>query len=136
MGESSRTKATPPPSVHLPKPIPKRAAPTSIAQSSFELKLKAYRDADQAWDFFQKKAPSSLHYNSIPWPDGYGGVWSNVLGVPGNAPRREVKEAYKKLQLRWHPDRFISRYQGRFAPADAERIRKKCDAITANISLE
>jgi DnaJ-class molecular chaperone len=28
-----------------------------------------------------------------------------ILGVPGNATQDEIKQAYRRLAMRWHPDR-------------------------------
>jgi DnaJ family protein C protein 17 len=56
----------------------------------------------------------------IPSQDPY-----EVLGVPFNATETEVKKAYRKLALKYHPDKQQQQQQGDNHAASAEEISKK-----------
>jgi DnaJ-class molecular chaperone len=41
----------------------------------------------------------------------------------------DVKSALRKLQLRWHPDKWAQRFASRLAPDDADRVLKRVNQI-------
>ena len=57
-----------------------------------------------------------------------------VLGLSAGADMSQVKRAYRKLAMRWHPDRFVSSTESEIAHASSmfrevtQAYRKICDA--------
>ena len=63
---------------------------------------------------------------TIPLQGGRGNEEPyGILGLPLNAPRDQVKSAYRRLALATHPDRNPGRQHcGRQVPTDPRRLRK------------
>ena len=49
-----------------------------------------------------------------------------ILGVPPNAEMREVERAYRKLAMRWHPDRNLG---DKFAEEKFKEIRRAYESV-------
>ena len=47
----------------------------------------------------------------------FGQDYYKILGVPRDANRRQIKSAFRKLALQWHPDKFTT-------PAERETANK------------
>ncbi len=77
---------------HIHPPLPFLPLP-SLLSSAFELDRGngAYRDTAQRTEAALKQSKTKDYYR--------------ILGVPRSADATEIKRAYRKLALEWHPDK-------------------------------
>ena len=47
-----------------------------------------------------------------------------ILGVKRDATEKEIKKAYRKLALQWHPDKHKDDKQGSYTDASWKNFRK------------
>lgn len=63
-----------------------------------------------------------------------------ILGVPDNASLRDISRAYRRLVLKWHPDRNPSSpanpHHARFAEAVSKKINSAYDRLKEAIEEE
>lgn len=60
-------------------------------------------------DEFDRARPQSTAQQAPeipPRPEPSTRHWSDVLGVPTSAPQKEVKDAYRRLMSKYHPDKL------------------------------
>ena len=136
LDESPHTKATRPAPFQVKSQTKNTSKSSKPEPTRYEKALSACTTAEQAWSLFESKAPEVITYDSIPWPDKFIGVRLNILGITRRVTPSELKEIYKKLQLRWHPDRFIFKFNDRFSSQEKEKIIAKCNHVTHMIIEE
>lgn len=64
-----------------------------------------------------------VRYNDVPWPDA--GTEPNKLllhELQRAAEGGNAKVVLRKLQVRWHPDKWSQRYASRLLDVHAERV--------------
>lgn len=54
--------------------------------------------------------------------------------LPGRAPASSYVTDFKKLRVRWHPDRFFAKFGSRMAPEEKEAIMAKVTQISAQVN--
>ena len=52
-----------------------------------------------------------------------------ILGVDTNATDDEIKKAYRKLALKYHPDRLVNKSEDEKKEAEAKRIAANIEII-------
>jgi curved DNA-binding protein CbpA len=105
----------------VPRPPPPRGAPTPPAPAP-EDDPRLDEDVDLTPE--QKRAILSKHASL-----GTATLF-DVLGVPRDAARRDLKAAYRLLSKDFHPDRFFGRRLGSFGALLAEIFEVVSSALT------
>eukprot|EP00518_Triparma_eleuthera_P012740 CAMPEP_0182485564 /NCGR_PEP_ID=MMETSP1319-20130603/45491_1 /TAXON_ID=172717 /ORGANISM="Bolidomonas pacifica, Strain RCC208" /LENGTH=513 /DNA_ID=CAMNT_0024687555 /DNA_START=69 /DNA_END=1607 /DNA_ORIENTATION=+ len=101
-------------------------------QKSRRLDDVAVRTYESMWSGFEalasKVQAGSIRFDNIPWLPvlvlmGPGGKESwRVIGVDEHASFEDKKAALRAQTMRWHPDKFLSRFGSALFPEDYTRI--------------
>ena len=78
--------------------------------------------------------PCCLRYKDIPWPPTTSKLLSAAAGRGPDLTSAEVKAAYRKFMLRWHPDKFAAKVVPRVTPEDRERVMQRVTSISKAIN--
>eukprot|EP00928_Gymnodinium_smaydae_P031079 TRINITY_DN22933_c0_g1_i1.p1 TRINITY_DN22933_c0_g1~~TRINITY_DN22933_c0_g1_i1.p1 ORF type:complete len:376 (-),score=84.36 TRINITY_DN22933_c0_g1_i1:26-1153(-) len=124
-------QAPPPPP---PPPRAPPAAPRAPAQPSAAALDAALSAHEAAWAKFDAAATSTsaIGLSDVPWPDAAAGA-ANVLvqhALQRGQEANDVKGVLRRLQLRWHPDKWAQRYVARLRPGEAETILARVKGIS------
>jgi DnaJ-related protein SCJ1 len=84
------------------------------------------QDVDVVWEFYLKRNPSDPFF-----PPNY----YEILGVGNNVSTPELKAAFRKLSLRWHPDKH-SGVAAEKARAEFEKIREAYEILSDAFSRD
>ena len=111
-----RSLAPPPPPRTLPPPLPSPDSRRSVTLRTTEdmatSTYSALRDRDD-------EPASSSHYDT--------------LGVSRDASLEEIRKAYRKLALRWHPDKWVGKS---LAPHAREEIMAEVTNVFRRVDAE
>lgn len=71
-----------------------------------------------------------MRFIDVPWPD----LRDVACALVPHALRRgleagDAKATLRRLQMRWHPDKWMQRYVSRLAKADTERVLTRVKEI-------
>ncbi|MBH8551140.1 dynamin family protein [Nostocaceae cyanobacterium CENA357] len=123
--KNNHTNVEPPRQQVSPPPPPPKASPSArpaeveakfrnweldeeIAQMKAEMRSPGFNTAKQQQTNQTKTAPKQP--KTQVEKDKFARAY-NILGLPINASLAEVKQAYRNLVKKWHPDLFISKSQ-------------------------
>lgn len=67
-----------------------------------------------------------INFTSVPWP--------NVPLMKAMRAANSPELDFKKLRVRWHPDRFAAKFGARLAPEEKEAIMSKVTQVSAQIN--
>ncbi|PSC73049.1 NF-kappa-B inhibitor 1 isoform B [Micractinium conductrix] len=86
------------------------------------------------WQFFASKHPEAvIAYADVPWilpaENAPQEELQRVLLYGADGPEEQRRRLRTEL-IRWHPDKFQSKFGRRLAPADAERITARVVAVS------
>lgn len=88
------------------------------------------------WARFEASKVPGILYVDVPWPDA-GLARPNALlahAMQRAAEAGEGKTALRKLQVRWHPDKWSQRYAARLCAAHAGRVLARVKEIAQVIN--
>ncbi|CAM9307677.1 unnamed protein product [Chrysoparadoxa australica] len=91
------------------------------------------------WIRFRERKTQPIRHCDIPWPPTMrklpcGAEKFDIIGVHENANKDVKKAALRHALLRWHPDKFMVAYGGRFSPGHEESIKKDLKLTWLRIS--
>jgi len=87
------------------------------------------RAHEVAWERFEASTKSSIVYSDVPWPDA-GAIVPNALVRFAFQQASDVKAELRKLQVRWHPDKWTQRYASRLEDTQASLILERVKEIS------
>lgn len=100
-----------------------------------EKKQNAWREHDAAWKVFIEDYTANpsreIRYRDVPWPPSTSRILLGSAGTKkASASRADVKLAFRRLMLRFHPDRF-----SKFSLCERDRVKilDKLTTISAAI---
>eukprot|EP01083_Nonionella_stella_P087489 243438_1 len=96
--------------------------------------MESRRDSDdERWATFWNSdhAHGTVRFEDIPWPSGPD---DNILWIHPELPKTEVKAALKVGLLRWHSDKFTSKFSKLLQPENADRILTHVNVISQKIN--
>ena len=135
-------------------------AMAAAARYGSEEKADLWESHEKKWKVFEEKETKEVDvvvsYHDIPWPPATTGILSAMAVVElENAKCLEGhhgemkgmvfgekeayiahKRAFRKAQMRWHPDKFIHRFSKILDKKDASRIEQKINEISSSINEE
>jgi len=85
------------------------------------------KDYDALWQNFEKNVPSVIKMTNIPFPSK-----SWFCSFPMDSAEREKK--FKKLVMRWHPDKFQQKYGKKLDPKTKDKILEKVKEVFQLVS--
>lgn len=91
---------------------------------------------EAAWERFFSCDALGILYEDVPWPDA-GVARPNALllhGVQCAAEGGSARATLRKLQVRWHPDKWSQRFASRLCPSHAERILGRVKDIAQHVN--
>jgi len=94
------------------------------------------RTHELAWERLERTTPSCMVPSDIPWPD-LGPSKPNALlthCMQRAARSGTTKSALRKLQVRWHPDKWSQRYASRLHPTHADAVLSRVKEIAQIIN--
>ena len=74
----------------------------------------------------------AIVYAAVPWPPEPAAMLMAMVALEGGGGEKKV---FRKLTMRWHPDKFQSRYGSGLAAADRERILTHVKDISQVLNL-
>ena len=107
---------------------------------------------EKAWEGFEAsmEVAEPLRYEDVPWPPATSGLLSamaaaeiarvkgeSVAGSRASDSREAFvahKRAFRKANLRWHPDKFMHRFGKALDARDAARIEARTQEISQAIN--
>ena len=73
-----------------------------------------------------------IGFNDVPWPQ----TDARSLGLDKRfASLDECKKSFRKVSLRWHPDRFVQAFGARLVEAEREAVLRKVTQISQAINV-
>ncbi|KAK3262387.1 hypothetical protein CYMTET_28750 [Cymbomonas tetramitiformis] len=91
---------------------------------------------EKAWNSFEQHTPEVIRYEEIPWPIDPNEMLRKLVAIgtaddPAKSNFDEVaKKTYRKLTLRWHPDKWDAKYGKRIKEEDRERILQQVKTVS------
>mmetsp|Transcript_35602 Transcript_35602/g.67149 ORF Transcript_35602/g.67149 Transcript_35602/m.67149 type:complete len:451 (+) Transcript_35602:262-1614(+) len=89
----------------------------------------AWEKHERVMTKFENNPPGAIHFDTVPWPPDPEEMLRMMIKLEGSAAGAE-KRIYRKLTMRWHPDKFQNRYGSGLAAADHERILNRVKDIS------
>lgn len=86
--------------------------------------LKAH-EAD--WMRFEASGKTEILYSDVPWPDAR--ATPNALIALAIQQASDMKATLRKLQVRWHPDKWSQRYASRLYETHEARVMERVKDI-------
>lgn len=98
------------------------------------------------WETFEQYTPAEISYDSIPWipkltplhtrdgTSGEPGERYDIIGITESASLDVKKIALRQAMIRWHPDKFISKFGTGFLPDDRKRISEELDSTSHRLN--
>lgn len=131
--------APPPPPRKPPSPPPQRPSPpaasrpppVAAAPSTAALDT-AMASHDGSWARFETSQASGICYADVPWPDLSKSAPDALLvqhALRKALETSDVKSVLRKLQMRWHPDKWAQRFASRLSTHEADRVLTRVKEI-------
>lgn len=81
---------------------------------------------ERAWEAFESNPPSFVGYAHVPWPPTTDGMIQGMASVGGPSTQNvNMKKVYRHATMRWHPDKFMSKFGARLIEAEKELIHDR-----------
>lgn len=80
----------------------------------------------RSWESFANAPLPVINFTSVPWP--------NVPLIKAMRASNAPELDFKKLKVRWHPDRFAARFGTRLAAEEKVAIMQKVTQVSAQIN--
>mmetsp|Transcript_104899 Transcript_104899/g.301592 ORF Transcript_104899/g.301592 Transcript_104899/m.301592 type:complete len:556 (-) Transcript_104899:77-1744(-) len=113
-------------------PAPGSMSPAPCAES-LDGMARAHEDD---WTRFESSGAVDIMYVDVPWPDAGSGrpnaLLCHVLQRAEQAS--DSKAVLRKLQVRWHPDKWAQRYASRLCQRQAEHVLDRVKEISQVIN--
>ena len=111
---------------------------------------KLWSEHESAWEMFTKSVSTAnvsieIRMQNVPWPPDDNAILTHMAAheyqrlshsaeeAKENATKA-YKKAFRKASLRWHPDKFMSKF-GKFThPKDADEVYKRVQAVSQAIN--
>lgn len=101
-----------------------------------------------AWTIFEKDHDCSdddgnttIIYDAIPWPPEENSIEQMMIGIAelvtaesGTTGPQALKGAFRLLSLRWHPDKFRGRWEGRIEESNFDQIFQRVLSISQEVN--
>ena len=106
------------------------ASPAKASAGRAAEKARRWANHEAKWDALLTSSATSaepIGYDDIPWPPSTRRLlaWS----AKGCDDAAGTRATYRRLLLRWHPDKFSARFAHRLADEDKERVLERVTAI-------
>lgn len=102
-----------------------------------DLRLR-WIEHERAWEDFEASTAAGIKAKHVPWPP----VVRDLLKWMANGGARDgdchsqqyLKRVYRQAALRWHPDRFMSKFGARLLDSDKETILQRVKEISQDLN--
>ncbi|EFN57300.1 hypothetical protein CHLNCDRAFT_143906 [Chlorella variabilis] len=107
----------------------------AVAEGQAGAKRASY---EARWQFFSSKHPEAVvGYGDVPWILAAEGAPQEELQrvvLYGTSGTEEQRRRLRTELIRWHPDKFVSKFGRRLAPADRERVLARVNAVSQQLT--
>uniref|UniRef100_A0A7S1SVE1 J domain-containing protein n=1 Tax=Tetraselmis chuii TaxID=63592 RepID=A0A7S1SVE1_9CHLO len=119
-----------------------RQRPQGVKQASREQSStvkSAMKRHEVDWERFEMSTPTIIGMGKIPWPpSGEDLLRSAVaMALADSATQKEeeaIKAQYKRLAMRWHPDKFLARFGSGLQDHEREAVLERVKEVQQNIN--
>jgi hypothetical protein len=99
--------------------------------------LTVWAEHERRMARFEANPPGAIQYAAVPWPPEPAAMLMAMVALEGGGGGGGggEKKVIRKLNMRWHPDKFQSRYGSGLASADRESILTHVKDISQVLNL-
>lgn len=108
---------------------PTPSGPPRISGEALDGMLRSHEDD---WERFESYGGVNIMYADVPWPDAGAGRPNALLSHAALRAEQagDARAAVRKLQVRWHPDKWVQRFVSRLYEGQAERVMARVKEIS------
>mmetsp|Transcript_14609 Transcript_14609/g.37502 ORF Transcript_14609/g.37502 Transcript_14609/m.37502 type:complete len:421 (+) Transcript_14609:239-1501(+) len=97
-----------------------------------------FRSHERSWSQFENTPPKTITVRAIPWPPADEDLLRGSVALAMTEQKCTEDEAiraqYKRLAMRWHPDKFLARFGGCLQESERDAILERVKATQQAIN--